>query len=1846
MKISRIPITFGFLCMLMLSFAFIKKADDNPFEKIVASLQHWTDSIPQEKIYLHMDKPYYALGDTIWFKGYVTIGSRHQLSALSGAVYVDLINERDSVLKALKLPVTSGMVMGDFVLIDDYKQGSYRIRAYTQWMRNAGSEYFFDRTFTVGDLMSQNLIAKADYQYKTIDGKQQLTALLNFTNDEGRALGERNLRYQVVINKKVVWAQNIKTDALGSASIKIENAGNANLNGAYIRATIAGDGKYSLVRDFLIKAGQAQADVQFFPEGGNLVNGIASKVGFKAVGVDGLGIAIKGKVFDEANTEVASFETLHAGMGNFLLKPQAGKTYLAKVALPNGDTLTVPLPKAVDEGYTLSVYQPGKDSVLVRIHASASMLSQPQSVNLIAQTGGENIFASTVKIGKAMTSVWMEKKNFPSGVAQFTLFNSSGEPLSERVAFIRSKDLMALDIKTAKAAYKSKEHVKIDLEAKDSKGKPTAANFSVTVIDEGKMPVEESRESTIFSNILLTSDLKGYIERPNYYFTKETDEVNRALDNLMLTQGYRRFAWKKLDSVAHAKPKFEVEGLGMKITGRVATLTNKLVPKADVTLVSVIAGVTKFTTTDSLGRFTFDGMFMTDSLKFTVQARGPKNTDKVKMLVNRQPPLEMAPNPNLPDVSTNINATLKEYIDNGKKLDDIYERSGQLDKVHRLREVRIKARKPVPPPYTNQGMFKIPEGLSDQTITIAPDDTIQTSLKDWLAHEVKFSLLKPYGSLVSYLWIKNANGPGYSPLQVILDGRKVDLDEAAEILDGYQIQPESIYKIEIVRSLGSMLSSMGGPGLLIMTKRGYVRKNYTPSVANITPKGFNKVREFYQPRYDKPGASKLPDLRTTIHWNPYLKTDTNGKTAFNFFNADGPGNYKVIVEGINAEGELGRQVYRYTVDAGQAEAAMPTFVKPDKSLAIITAPLDSFNRRLPAEKVYLHTDKPYYNIGDTLWFKSYLLNATGFTPSKLSGLLYVELDKDTAGMVRRVSIPLKDGLGSGQIPLLPAIFREGSYTLRAYTNWMQNFGNDYIFSQRIYIGTPSETTWLVRSTASVNRVDDKNQLQIEVKLNKPDKLASPIALKKVEVKIYDEWHYIYKQEMQTGIDGSIRLAQILKDKADATRVRVQITSLEKDTKGKVIQIPLSINREEKIDLQFLPEGGNLVAGLKSTVGFKALKEDGKATPVLGGIYDGKGNEVVGFTAIHDGMGSFEFTPKANEVYTAKILKPITKTINLPKIHTTGTVMHINNAEVNDKLTINLAGLDKLGTDTACFLVATTRGGISYSHQVDVKQPEIEIAKDMFPSGVTRFTLFKGNKPLNQRAVFIDHKDQLAIKITPNKAAYNKRDSVGLDIEVKDRSGIPVQGNFSLAVTDDSQVKADSVGDFNIATSLLLNSELKGTIENPGYYLNREDKQARQALDNLMLTQGWTGYDWKDVFAPVKKPIKFEVEKDFKITGQVTNISKKPVPNAQVIISSQKPSFISSAVTDSAGMYVFKNLPQVDSGSFFLQANNQRGKQRASGNISVDKFVPPPLPDIKLAALPWYINTDSAQLNYMLRRIEKAHEDDLKLTGNVLKEVKIKSTKKLKNSLTVWGADLTFDEQDIKESATMTLWELLQQKLPGIKVIERNFVPMLLLNNCRVNIVVDAPKAYLPVIMDANPTAQELIDELNEFKIATFKDMEVIFGTPPAIGARLRTAAAAEFALLSNMQRNYLFACAMTPSVIPTGITTVYIHTTSGTGWFRNWVPGSVTYRPLPVMYPQQFYSPKYNVPVPLASGADYRSTIFWEPNINTDQNGKARVSFYTSDINGNYTLKIAGTDASGGIGDALIKLNNQTRPLN
>jgi hypothetical protein len=922
----------------------------------------------------------------------------------------------------------------------------------------------------------------------------------------------------------------------------------------------------------------------------------------------------------------------------------------------------------------------------------------------------------------------------------------------------------------------------------------------------------------------------------------------------------------------------------------------------------------------------------------------------------------------------------------------------------------------------------------------------------------------------------------------------------------------------------------------------------------------------------------------------------------------------------------------------------------DKNIKRISDSVAQINKVLPVEKIYLHTDKPHYNIGDTIWFKAYVVDAM-HSPSKISRILYVQLDDDSAQRIDRISIRIKDGVGWGQIALRKVQYPEGNYTLRAFTTWGQNFGYNYIFSQRLYLSTPAQDTWLVKSNTNITRDDTKTRLNVSLFLNRIDKTLSPIAVKDVEVRVYDDWHYLFSKEMRTGIDGSLKFSSDIKNNVNGRRIRIQITSLDPIDTNKVVQVPLLINRDQKIDLQFLPEGGKLVNGIKSTVAFKALGEDGRGTQVSGGIFDNKGTQVASFTALHNGMGSIQLTPKEKESYIARIEQPagIIKEYPLPKAVAFGTGIHITNAENEENIRITLAGLNTIAPTGDFCLIGTSRNKLWYSQKIKADQAEILVNKKLFPTGIARFTLFDGITPLNERIVFVDHHDQLSIKITPDKKTYGKHDSVSVAIEVKDKSGFPVEGSFSLSVTDNSQVKADTTGDYGVAASLLINAgligdygipileafkrhnlndeieppgdkvkrpddqsyevsfnNLKGEIESPGYYINRPDKQAWEALDNLMLTQGWTDYKWASVFA-TNKTSWFSAQKNFDVIGKVSSILNSTA-NIPVVVLSQKPAYNNKTFTDKDGLFVFKDLQSIDSGTFFIQALKKNGKPLTGGEIKIYRFLQALYfpASIKYPILPWYVNSDTTQIN--LARLT-AERDKIKYEGILLKEVKIRDKKVIRGSWNSYGpgnADYIFNEQDIKRSGLTNLYDFLVQNIPGLKSdwvheIKGRTIAQLKFNNRFVDPNVDGNILEIDTVR----TLDDVIEELSKIPLSIIRGIELVHSP--------------KFTKVNDAQ----------PKLI--------ITTYKGDGMPRFFKIGTKTYRPLPLTPGKIFYSPKYRSKV-TAPSTDYRATVFWEPNIITDRNGKARISFYTSDTAGGLTLNLQGTGSYGELGSLLYRI--------
>jgi TonB-dependent SusC/RagA subfamily outer membrane receptor len=896
-----------FAC-LMLAFgalvAFI--AEDGPLKVILSQLEKFRAEYPQEKVHLHLDKPFYAVGDDIWFKAYVVDAESHQVSGLSKVLNVELIDGQDSIRQTLRLPLTAGVAWGDIRLTDSLQEGNYRVRAYTNYMRNFGDEYFFDKTIMVGNTVSNNILTTANYQYQS-QGK--VNATINYTDNNGIPLNDKDVAYDVQLDFKNAAKGTAKTDAKGDIHISFADNASSALKPGIVHTVLKID-KQSISKSFPIKSTSTETDVQFFPEGGNQVDGIRSKVAFKAVGADGLGKSVSGYVANSGGEKVVEFQSQHAGMGAFVFQPVAGQTYTATVKFPDGSEKKIALPKAQAEGLVLGAFNTDSTSLVIKISASPAVMAQGGQVTLVAQSNSAVKFVSQNKLDNPVLSARIPKSRFPTGILQLTLFNQQNQPVAERLVFINHNDFLNVALNGPKTSATRKK-VKMELDVKDTSGKPATGSFSVAVTDATKIPadlVDVNNETTILTSLLLTSDLKGYVEQPNYYFTAVDEQKALGLDNLLLTQGWRRFTWKNILGGTFPQVTYKAED-GLTITGRI-TQSKKPIAGGKVTLMSSQGGLFAIDTiTDADGRFVFKDLIFPDSTRFVVQARTDKDKKFVNIALDRLPPQLVSANKNAGEVEVNVNKKLTPYFKNNSIQFEDLRRISEINKNTMLSEVKIVERQ--------SKAVKGSASLAPRADFVVKGDDLLTctNVIDCLQGRIPGLLVKHNPESLSgvpYLMRSmNISTEGLTPMLLVLDGVTV----SPETID--DVPANDVEGIEVLTGAStSIYGQHGGGGVIIITTKGpgsnHAYNSYTPGLISYIPRGYYKSREFYSPNYDKINTQK-PDLRTTVFWHPNVIVK-DGKASFEYFNSDGKGPYKVTVEGIDVHGNLARYVYNYTVN--------------------------------------------------------------------------------------------------------------------------------------------------------------------------------------------------------------------------------------------------------------------------------------------------------------------------------------------------------------------------------------------------------------------------------------------------------------------------------------------------------------------------------------------------------------------------------------------------------------------------------------------------------------------------------------------------------------------------------------------------------------------------------------------------------------------------------------------------------------------------------------------------------------------------------------------------------------------
>lgn len=910
----------------------------------------------------------------------------------------------------------------------------------------------------------------------------------------------------------------------------------------------------------------------------------------------------------------------------------------------------------------------------------------------------------------------------------------------------------------------------------------------------------------------------------------------------------------------------------------------------------------------------------------------------------------------------------------------------------------------------------------------------------------------------------------------------------------------------------------------------------------------------------------------------------------------------------------------------------------------VTSKADIFHNVLPIEKLYFTFDKPYYSVGDTLWFKSFLLNGD-LTASQRTDKIYIELFNDSLKFIENRVIALNNGLGYGDFALTNKL-KEGSYIVRAYTNWQQNFGSDYFFQKSFYIGNADEKTWLLDASQKLNN----RTLDLKVRLTNIKNEA--IGLKDVEIVLMNEKKRLMKADLQTSLQGIIETKIPLGENKINGNYSFIIT--DKKDKARQSVLPISLHELDQIDLQFMPEGGHMVNGIFGRVAFKTIGADGLGKDITGRIVNSKNEHQAELKVSHKGMGDFYLMPTAGENYTAiyslngKEIKQL-----LPTAKQEGTTLRIDQLSKSDSLFMYIKASDAKKLD-GYLLLAQAAQETLLSANINLKNgfSTLKLAKQDFPDGIIHFTLFSPEgTPVNERQAFINRKQKINIKIEDVKV-YQPRDSISLDITATKEDGSPLSGSFSIAVTDDGQVKQNH--DETIASYFLLQSDLKGNIEEPSWYFKDESPATLLALDHLLLTQGWIGYSWNEVLKKTPE-IKFKAEKGNAIEGNLTNLLKKPVPNIRLtLMSLGKTIFVTDTISNTEGRFRFSDLPYIDSAAYTIKIKNAKGKT-ALATIMVDEFIP--AKDISFAKKlnPWYVNTDSSTLSYYKAATDiKKNMLPQKFEGNMLNEVEILGQTKLKDFMqkTAWDAKLMKEitEEELKKIPRKTLMDLPYEKIPAFTI--GNYYADGAFGSSSIEIGgVKMPPPQKPRKHDFYNymignwlISHVMIDGINTHFVSTGTDDQIdnipYQANPSQVS---RTAVYPEVFFINKHIFNTLSAEDIVNINIYRGANNYYldIKTRSGKGPWIVTTPGIYVYRPLPMYMAKDFYSPKYtanNNTIP-----DYRSTIFWDANVVTNENGKAKISFYAADKPTTYTIKIEGTDLYGRFGyqTSNIKVGNK-----
>jgi hypothetical protein len=649
--------------------------------------------------------------------------------------------------------------------------------------------------------------------------------------------------------------------------------------------------------DALTTKKKSKYHIRFFPEGGDLVEGNLCNIAFKAWDDYGNPAKIEGEVKSSDGSEIAKLTTIHDGMGSFTMEGFAVKSYKAIVRFPDQSEQTISLPPFKRKGLVLRVNSLPADVVEVRL-SMGSGIDQYRNIVVAAFQDNGTIKTFPLMLNQGINLVQLKKSDFSTGILRITAFNDQGIPLAERIAFINKDDQLKLSLKASTLSLQPRTKSTFKLTSGLSERQPLSGNFSVTVTDADA--VNASEDDNIYTSMLVSSELIGKVYHPAYYFQNNSDSLKEQLDLVMLTNGWRHFKW---DAILNNKPltlKYFVENTQF-IVGKIDHYNEK--DKLKVKVIVNNADSTKYMSMiepDTSGRFVLTGYDHQGRAEMLYEVVGKKNRKQ--------------------DATVKF---LNSGIDTG---------SYWVDTLNCFAQLRpVRGEQFAADTYSENNRRLLTKGIALKTVSITEHRTplqllVETHVKHLEATRAyDFDLLNTHpnifsafdGGVLAYLagrvpglQISGKHFTYHGPSSIAGESSPLFyIDEASATVD--EVIDVPMTEIALVRfvppPVGFAPLNGGAIGaIMIYTKNGNDIKN-SPNLLfdSYAFNGYSITREFASPDYGRLKPDAKPDTRTTLFWQHDLDTDNFGEAKFHFYNSDKAKRYRIVIQGMDAEGRIG-----------------------------------------------------------------------------------------------------------------------------------------------------------------------------------------------------------------------------------------------------------------------------------------------------------------------------------------------------------------------------------------------------------------------------------------------------------------------------------------------------------------------------------------------------------------------------------------------------------------------------------------------------------------------------------------------------------------------------------------------------------------------------------------------------------------------------------------------------------------------------------------------------------------------------------------------------------------------------